>query len=566
MPRILSSRAACSPAFKPIRTTHATWRLRHRNAGWRHKENPVKALRLLVIPLALALLVGACSDDPDENGSFDGPAVYVDAVKGSAAGAGTFDDPVNTLEAAIKLAKAGDTLVLSAGTFSESVALPADVHIKGEGSGKTVIKPPKDGSGITLGKDGVDIKIEGVAITEAWGYGISAPVVGLTLVDVKVEKTKMKTGSPGTGHGIQVIGAAKLKMENCNVTMSAGTGVIAQKVASVSIVDPAYSVSPRGGSGSQSIVDPAYSPASSIAGNFGGGIAIVDPAYSPGGKGKSDSSAEHFVIKSTIIKDNRMYGLAVYGGSGTVFNSAITGTQKHSSQDFADGLVLSDGSDPDLQGAIKIAGNAVIGGNQRTGLLLSTPAIVDVDGEIRGNIHGGLWARGDKALIRLSSEARVTENKMVGAAVTWGARLEANGARIEKTQLAAFGNPGGGIPVQIGDGVGVFDKSHAKMDGATLEGNARAGVVAHGSAANKSGQVDIQISGTKFIGGEFGIVVNKQKAGATPASVPTAEYTKNNSFDGQKTKVEPAGNLDVQVSPCGVNKPAETKCIPPIAK
>ncbi len=525
----------------------------------------MKALQFLTVPLLACVLVVGCSDDPEEPGGFDGPAVYVDGTKGSASGAGTLSDPVDTVAAAIKLAKTGDTLVLAAGTYTESVVLPVDVGMKGDGSGKTVIEPPKNGFGISAGKDGKAIKLEGLSVMKAFGYGISAQVESLVLVDVKVSETKIKVGSPGTGHGVQVVGAAKLVMEQCDISKNAGTGVIAQKVASVTIIDPAFSVSPRGVDAT-SIIYPAFSPASSITGNFGGGIAIIDPAFSPKGSGKTDSADEHFTIKSTVITDNRMYGLAVYGGSGTITNSAITGTQKHPSSDFADGLVLSDGSNPNLQGAIKVAGDVVIGANQRTGLLLSTPAVVDVDGDIRGNMHGGVWARGNSALIRLSAGALVTDNSMVGVAVTWGARLEVSGARIENTKFAKFGNPTGGIPVEVGDGVGVFDKSRAKLNGAILKGNSRAGVVADASAANKLGQIDIEISTTKFIGGKFGIVVNKQAADATPASVPAASYEKNNTFDGQKEKVNPNGTLDVQVSPCGVNKPAETKCIPPMAK
>lgn len=521
----------------------------------------MKSIAPIALLMSSALMVTGCaSGDAEDPGGFDGPAVYVDGAKGNPTAGGSLGSPVDTIAAAIKLAKAGDTIVVAAGTYAESADLPLDVGMLGAGSGKTILAPPAGEHGISLAAGGGKVRVEGVSISQATGYGLSAEVGEMTLADVKVEKTKLVPGSPGTGHGVQFVNGAKLIMENCNIIGNSGTGVLAIKVASVDIVDPAFSVSPRGDGGGQAIVDPAFSPASSISGNFGGGIAIVDPAFSP--SGKTDEVAEHFLIRSTLIKDNFMFGLAVYGGSGTLEKTAISGGKKRNSEDFADGLVLSDGKNANLKSTLAVGTDTIIGSNERTGLLLSTPAVVNVSGDISANAYGGIWARGAAALVKLSAESRLSENAMVGVAVTFGARLEADGARIDKTKMRPFANPKGGKAVDIGDAIGVFDLSSASITGATLEGNARAGVVAHASGANAAGQVDIAVTGTQFIGGDYGIVVNKQLAGAAPASVPAAQLEKDNTFDGQKTKIDPAGELSVQVSPCGVDMPAETKCIP----
>ena len=527
------------------------------------------ALMFAALILATVLPAGCASEDLEEASGFDGPAVYVDAAKGSATASGSHGAPVSTIAAAVALAKAGDTIVIAAGTYAESVDLPVDVGLKGAGSGKTIIAPPAGARGIYIAPGGGVVRVEGVAISKATGYGLSADSQELALADVKVNQTGVKPGAPGSGHGVQFVNGAKLIMENCNITGNAGVGVVAVKVASVAIVDPAYSVSPRGDGGGRAIVDPAYSPASNISGNHAGGIAIVDPAYSPGG-GKADDTTEHFQIRSTAIKDNTVFGLAIYGGNGSLDRAVITGTKKsNDGSDFADGLVISDSTQLDLLpgasvavGHIRVGADAIVGGNQRTGLLVSASSQVTVDGEIRANVHGGVWARGESALVKLTDKSRLCENEMVGVAVTFGARLEATGARIESTKLRPFTNLGGGMPVDIGDGVGIFDNSRAVISGATLEGNGRAGVVAHGVAANDAGQVDIAVTGTKFIGGEFGIVVNKQAAGAAPASVPAAQLALDNTFDGQKTKIDPAGELSVKVSPCGTGAQAEAKCAP----
>ncbi len=54
---------------------------------------------------------------------------------------------VGTITAAIARAKAGDTLVLSAGTFFDNALVTVPLHITGAGWAKTVIRPPEDAQG-----------------------------------------------------------------------------------------------------------------------------------------------------------------------------------------------------------------------------------------------------------------------------------------------------------------------------------------------------------------------------------------------------------------------------------
>ena len=248
----------------------------------------MKATFTLLASLALLLMAAGCgSEDPPESGGFDGPAVYVDAAKGQTSASGNHGSPVDTVAAAIALAKPGDTIVIAAGTYAETVDLPADVGLKGGGSGLTVIAPPADSHGINLAKGGGTVTIAGVSVTGASGYGVSAEVNVLNLVDVKVEKTKTKQGQPGTGHGVQFSNGASLMMESCNIIGNAGTGLLAYRIGEVTIIDPAFSVSPRGDGGGAALIDPAFAPASNFNGNLGGGIAIIDPAFSPS-RGKTD--------------------------------------------------------------------------------------------------------------------------------------------------------------------------------------------------------------------------------------------------------------------------------------
>lgn len=523
---------------------------------------------LLLWTCTAALAASGCSAE-DAPGGFDGPAVYVDGASGADGNAGNASSPMKTLAAAVKKAAPGDTIVVAAGTYAEGLVLPPGVHFKGEGVAKTIVAPPAGSTGILI-TGGGDAKIEGVSVRKATGTGILASGTNLELVDVEVSGTLRDKATGAPGHGVQSAGAALLTLKGCTVGKNLGVGVVAAKVATVSIIDPAFSVSPLGGSGAVSIIDPAFSPKSNISGNWGGGVAIIDPAFAPGARGKTDGATPSFDIQGTLIGDNKLFAVALYGASGTIRGSALIGSQKLVSSragtsDVAEGLVVADGSDGQASSSVAIEDDCVIGGNARAGVLVSAHAQVNVSGAVRTNSYGGVWAQGKDARIALDASAVVSDNDLVGVAVTFGAGLEAKGARISGTRKMQLANPAGGLPVEVGDGVGVFDQGRAALNAVQLLDNGRAGVVAHRPGTTGSGSVDLQVSGSKFVGGQFGIVVNE--AGQTGAgSVPAADLEKNNAFEGLNNKVDPAGKLEVEVSPCGQGKSADTKCTPPASE
>ncbi len=121
--------------------------------------------------------------------SFDdeGPVAFVDGGsnydEAALQGANTFGPSVridggdaiyNTIQAAIDAAAAGDTIVIGAGTFAESVTVDKALTFQGAGSGSTIVEPTS-GSGFDIVGDlGTDaaVSIDGIAFRNAPGAGV----------------------------------------------------------------------------------------------------------------------------------------------------------------------------------------------------------------------------------------------------------------------------------------------------------------------------------------------------------------------------------------------------------
>lgn len=506
----------------------------------------------LILALALSVAAGGCAEDcaPDFPVT-SGSAVYVSAKCGSAAGKGTQQEPYATPTQAAAAAKSGDTIVLGAGTYTVGISIVGGVNVLGGGSGKAIIAPSGSG-GITVVGTGTST-IRGISVTGASGYGISAKDTALNLAEIAITKTKALADGSG-GHGVQAQGGTAVSVEKGTISDNAGTGVLTVGVGTVSIVDPAFAPN-ASNADSTSIVDPAFSPQSIIANNDGGGVVIVDPAFSPG---QNDAPKMPVQISATDIRGNKGFGLAVFGGGATITRSAIRDTKKATAADFADGIVLA-GSDKQKQGALSVDVGSAVTGNGRAGLIAAAAlAKVVIHGEVSANESGGVWVQGAGAVVQLTDKARLRKNGLLGAAATKGGRLELNGTRVEDTQPRKFAEPAGGMPEDVGDGIGAFNGASLLIKNARFSNNARAGVVASQPKLGGPFGIEVDISGSEFKGGQFGIVVNKGLA-KSPSS---AELKGTNKFDSVKQDVDQAGNLMVRASVCADQQQDAEACAP----
>ena len=498
-------------------------------------------------PLFAAALVAACTDtSPCEPVVFPGApsgALFVDAACAAASPDGSASAPFSSIAAAVERAGPGGVVVVGAGEYTVEVVLVPGLKLLGVAADKVIIRPPAGKRGIVAEGTGADVLIQGVTVQGATRVGVASSGPALSLVGVQVKGTTAAKGEPGTGHGVAVVGAGGLRMEACVVSGNSGIGVGAWGSGPVAIIDPLFDGGAR--SGGASIIDPLFQPASSISGNDGGGVAIIDPLFSTAKADEASSSSLR--LEATSVSANKGFGVAVYGGTVNIARTAITGTTAADSG-AADGLLLANGADAARQGGAQVGDAVVIADNGRAGLLAAARATVSVAALIRGNAMGGVWAQGAGAAVTLSAKARLAENQLVGAAVTAGARVAADGARVEQTKARKWQDPGGGEPAEIGDGVGVFSGGRATLQKCAFSGNSRAAVLAHHAGVGASGDLELAVSASTFAGGKYGIVVNEGGKGA----VKPAQWQQDNTFGADVgMKIDTAGKLKVQVSPCG---------------
>lgn len=496
-------------------------------------------------------------DDPacekEKYPSVSGRAVHVSVGCGLDSNDGTFSRPFRSLEAAVKAAKPGDTVVVAAGTYDTGVTVPAGVHVAGVGA-STVRLEPGTGPAMAIEGSGTS-RIAGIGVYNAIGFGISVSKgADATLVGVRVEKTQAGKDVGMQGHGVAANGAKKVTLEGCQLVGNIGVGLVVQASGPVSIIDPLFLKDPTAsarGTGKVGIIDPLFVPKSQVTGNQGGGVAIIDPLFAPA----SDATAPDLTMTATDVSANSKFGVALYGAGASISRSAIRGT-KGNQGDAADGLIVTSRqkpSDKDPVLSVKVDAASVLTGNGRAGVLATTGAEVEVAAEVSLSGRGGVWAQGEKAKVRLTKTAVLAQNTMVGVAVTAGATLDVTGARVSDTKVYNYMPPGGGLAVELADGIGVFGKARGSVKDAVLKGNPRAGVIGRDLAVDGNGLPELKIENTQISGSKYGVVITGKYGQANVAGT-TAAKDKGNSYDGVSNESSEE-DLTVQESPCEGGKP-----------
>lgn len=487
-----------------------------------------------------------------------GSVLRVSASCGGPQGDGSTSRPYPSISAALAKAKTGDTVVVAAGTYQESLSVTAGISVVGSGSGSVRLQP-QGKAGILVTGTGAT-RLEGLTVAGASGFGIGVQTAAVTMQGVRVEKTQASASKPG--HGIEAQGAASLALQGCQVVGSAGVGVVAAGSGPVSIIDPLFFKDPQANAKDVvGIIDPLFTPQSRIDGNQGGGIAIIDPLFV-----KADAVVPPLTLARTDVVGNGKYGVALFGAGATVQHSAIRATKAAAgpssasgpaAKAAADGLVVA----PATQGAgqrvdVQIDEATVVTGHARAGVLVTAEADVQIAGEVSLCGRGGVWAQHAKAVLKVVAGAHLAQNAMVGVAVTAGATLQMDGARVTDTKPLALVPSGGGASVELADGVGVFGQARGTIKGAILVGNPRAGIIGRDCAANSSGMPDLLVEGTSITGSKYGVVINGSYGANAAASA--APESGGNDYQDVASKTA-SDDLPVQDTPCEGNG---TDCAP----
>ena len=415
--------------------------------------------------------------------------------------------------------------------------MPAGVHLHGVGRTRVHLRPSGQ-PGIQVSGSAAQTRVQGLAVEDATGVGIAAAGAALRLEDVAVENTLAQAGV-APGHGVQVNQGATLELFGCRIAGNAGVGIHATGIGKVTIIDPLFA--PPATGATIGIIDPLFVPKSEVVQNQGGGIAIIDPLFL-----KADTTDDgSLLLQATDVRDNRRFGVALYGAGARLVRTAIRGTQKGAG-DLAEGLLVAAGKHAAATPGVNIDAGSAIHGNGRAGVLVLGAAKVEVSGDLSHNLHGGLWAQGKASEVTLTKTARLFQNTSVGIAVTAGAKLVVDGARIEKTLARDFKAKNGGKSGEVGDGIGVFGKASAKVNNAQLLGNVRAAIIGHDVALRSDGSPDLTVTGSVMQGGKYGIVLN----GSYGAKATAAAMAPSNDFQGVGESTADNGDLPVETELC----------------
>lgn len=136
----------------------------------------------------------------------------------------TVPGDVETIAEALKVARPGDKVMVAAGIYKESLAVPAGVNLEGV-KDKTVIEfPAGEGSVVVISDDGAPSRLTNLSLRHS---GISNaeerfPVVLVRGAQAVLDKCKV---SFGAGHGVVIIGKARCEISVCEVRGCGWDGV-----------------------------------------------------------------------------------------------------------------------------------------------------------------------------------------------------------------------------------------------------------------------------------------------------------------------------------------------------
>lgn len=323
--------------------------------------------------LALACVaIAACGGGGggDQGGTVD--TYYVDSAIGLDGNAGTMDRPFKTIQKALSVASAGQTVILFAGTYDAAsgetwgYTLPAGVTLKANTSG-VLLRGSGTGTAFTL-EDGsridyVELERFGVALRAS---GASQTLTGAILT--------------GNGTGLSADGTAAVTLTSAMLTGNS-VGLSAIDTAQLTL----GSVTIEGGRGGIELYESARLTMT------GGTISGMGPNCAGGVHGLYVGGAAEATLQNVTIRD--------------VFGSAIE-LRQASSATVRNGSLFQDGSggcgNGETIGVVESASLHLIDTNVTNGhdpyalVLAYSPSVwIDLDGgQISGGNTAGVYAQG----------------------------------------------------------------------------------------------------------------------------------------------------------------------------
>lgn len=452
---------------------------------------------------AIGLALGGCADGEEPFAAcakVSWPAVttkahYVSAACGQTGGSGSTARPWNTIGAAAQRAKAGESIAVAAGTYTESVQLPAGVTLVGVATDQVVIQP-KSGLGFLVQGGGATTLAQ-LTVKGATGAAISVSGGAVALHRVRATGTRQLNEAGGSG--LQVLDAPTVLVQDSVLDGNDGAGVLAQNCGAVLVIGT-NGVKPRGATNAD-VVDDAFAPTSRIEGNKSTGIAVLTTMTAPA-TGKAS-----LTLVGTDVRGNYATGVMLRGVHAVIVRSALRETAVPEKGDWGDGLaVVPPIAGTTAQSFVDIDAESMLANNARSGMLLIGDAHATVSGGVCCNGSVGLAVQ-NGAVAALTQSARIAKNKALNVLINSSGQLFAKGATIAESLAAKWAEPRRGMVSWAADGILVSSQGRVSLDGVQFVDNPRVALLLKGCAAKADGSPDVSITNCTFQNSKYGVAL-----------------------------------------------------------
>lgn len=261
--------------------------------------------------------------------------LHTTAAGSDTAGEGTSTNPFRTIGKALSRMKAGDTLLIDAGFFNETVVIDLDsVSILGVDSAITVIDPPGDSSQAGLFGIFADTQ-RGILIQN---LSVTGANEGIRWVNVDVSAIRGVRAASNGSHGIHLSGGSDTNLVAGSATHLNGVwGIFLNAVGNVSVVQNAADSNASmgivlwGGSGHRVTGNAAHQNkgygiyVSSSSNNIVGNNSVRDNGS--GGVVLSDNASSNVVFQNEISGSDTGVWVVAPGGVNTIAKNNIAGNK-----------------------------------------------------------------------------------------------------------------------------------------------------------------------------------------------------------------------------------------------
>jgi len=401
----------------------------------------------------------------------DTPLIFVNPLALLAGADGTLVHPYPTINGALEAASKGDTLVLAAGIYEESVRLEEQVDLAGAGPLRTTISSSDDQETLALaGADG--ITVAGIALRGNGGLGLLVHnCSGATIRDTDVSGQSSGTDYPGVG--VYVLESSNVSLNSLSVSDNFLYGVVVSgseaSVSSSSVEDNGSEGKGAGivvSDGSTVTIGPEGEPAQG-----GDGHGDVTDGDAPSSEGKADSpgtlitpdsAAGALELGGCVVADTDGIGILVQQARISISQSAVINS---SGGGIAlDRATLDPGTADSLAGSGSQISNVLVEDSKTYGIAQFGGYVTVSDSKVRG-----VYSPDSRA-----SSANIAH----GISVTWG---DEQTPQFEISDSAIEDCGGAGILLD-GASSGSWTGSNSLIHGVDVSATSLSGIWVQGSS------------------------------------------------------------------------------------